>query len=165
MAVKDIETHKFRKGESGNPAGGSRKARERAAVKSRLAVLRKAVVGRSSAPIDDRLCALVLADALNYNSDEIKRLFQQPETPHAAKVMLKAVAEDPEFALRTLQAVAKIIAPTDTEPAPAAEPTERRTLTAAEVSEGMERIGELLKCRIYQPQPDETKDLQDAGGA
>lgn len=140
----NIKPHKMKKGETRNPNGGSRKARQRAALRSRLEELRAAVRKKDTGSIDDRLALEVLTDGMNYTADELRTLMEHALTPISAKVMLKEMVSDPRFALTLLQTLVKA-----TDGAPAATPTEdeeaRRIETAAQVQAVTERIRELLK--------------------
>lgn len=90
---------KYPKGVSGNPKGGSKKAAERKASKSRLDAIRAQVFGKEGAP-ERNLSAAVLVDGFNASKEELLKLMQHSNIPLGVRAILKEMAQNPDFALR-----------------------------------------------------------------
>lgn len=102
MATDDTKPYRYQKGTSGNPKGGSRKASERAAFKSRLAQIRRAT-RKPLGDFDDKLASFVIAEAANLTAEELTALLQTNLTPHIAKHAIKEATQDPRMAFELIK--------------------------------------------------------------
>lgn len=93
---------RWKKGESGNPQGGSRKATRRKELRRTVeAILRRAAVGETP---EEGLGRALLAAAYNLSSTELTALLKDDDTPHLIKGLLVEATKDPAFSLNILRA-------------------------------------------------------------
>lgn len=142
MATDDTKPYRYQKGTSGNPKGGSRKASERAAFKSRLAQIRRAT-RKPLGDFDDKLAAFVIADAANLTAEELISLLKTDLTPRIAKLVIKEATQDPRMAFELIKHA--YIMAGDPESREDGDKKTEHIQTAAEAAELLERAAELMR--------------------
>lgn len=132
----------WKKGESGNPRGFSKKAREKKVLRDRLKEIRQAILKGDT--IEDNLAFSVLQDGCNYTSQELVSLMKNDLVPHACKVILQEMSKNPDYALKLIQTLLRA---TDNKTAQEhAEVVEQQQATTREeVKETLQRLNTIIR--------------------
>lgn len=88
----------FKKGECGNPAGSSKKAREKHALRVRYEELMKSL--KRSDVVERTLLQDIIQVALNSTSAELKTLLDRDDMPAIGKAIIREAIKNPDFALK-----------------------------------------------------------------